>query len=81
LVVIGLDYLLAATKRHRQSRTIWLIARSKAYNPKIPYQANFCNAFPPAKPTLRWTIEKGIVRYYQSIPNWRLSWLLLLFDL
>ena len=31
--------------------------------------------------TLRWTIESGIVRYYQSIPNWRLSWLLLLFDL
>jgi hypothetical protein len=81
LAVIGLDYLLAATKRHRQSRTIWLIARSMAYNPKSPHQASFSNAFSPAKPALRWTIESGIVRYYQSIPNWSLPWLLPLFDL
>ena len=39
-------------------------------------QRSFCNARPPpTKPTLRRTIESGIVRYYLSIPNWRLSWL------
>lgn len=43
--------------------------------------SSFRIGFMPAKPNLRWTIESGIARYYQSIPNWRLPWLFPLFDL